>query len=198
MSEPKSRYLSRRNFLTRSAALASTLLVGRMAFAQSATKSSKFNDDLEMAISFELEQPSGGRYNRPYVAVWIENESGYPVRTVSLWMLTSAKGMRWVRDLRRWAQGEATRQAKDGGDLVATVSSPTRNAGKYTVVWDGKNDKKALVDQGDYYICVEEAREHGPYQLVRKKVTIGNSPAKQSLGSDGELKDVSIELRKRK
>ncbi|GGJ28747.1 DUF2271 domain-containing protein [Deinococcus roseus] len=197
MSDQKSRYLSRRSFLTRTGAFAATLMVGRLALAQGA-KTSKFNSDLEMAINFEIQQTSGGRYQRPYVAVWIENASGYPVRTVSLWIENSGKGLRYVRELRRWYQDETTRSGKDGGDLISTVSSSTRNAGKYTVVWDGKNDRKALVDQGEYYICVEESREHGPYQLVRKKVTVGDAALKETLGSDGELKDVSIELRKRK
>ncbi len=63
--------------------------------------------------------------------------------------------------------------------------------------WDGHNDRKVWVDRSDYYICVELAREHGPYPLVRQKVSLGRTAFKQTLGSDGEIEEVSVEYRKR-
>ena len=41
--------------------------------------------------------------------------------------------------------------------------------GAYKIVWDGNDDKKAPVVQGDYFVCIEAAREHGPYEIVREQ-----------------------------
>ena len=190
--------ISRRKFMALTAAFSLALAFGKLTgFAQAATKAVKWPSTMEMAVHFELVQASGGRYQRPYVAAYIEDASGKAVRTLSLWAQTGGKGRRHMPELRRWYRNEQDRQARDGGDLMSTVTSPTRNAGKYTVVWDGKNDKKALVDQGDYYICVEESREDGPYQLVRQKITVGSTPFTHKLGDNGELKGVGVEYRKR-
>ena len=88
----------------------------------------------------------------------------------------SARG---IPDLRRWYRGNA--------DLLDTVSSATRNPGTYAVAWDGKTDRGAAAPRGDYYVCIESAREHGPYSLVRGKVTLGASAFRKDLGTDGDI-----------
>ena len=45
-------------------------------------------------------------------------------------------------------------------------------------------------------MCVESARQNGPYSLVREKVTLGSALFKQKLGTNAELKDVAVEFRK--
>ena len=58
----------------------------------------------------------------------------------------------------------------------ATVAAIERGSpGVYNVVWDGRDEKKALVPLGDYYVCIEAAREHGPYELIRESVAIGKT-----------------------
>lgn len=40
---------------------------------------------MEFKVDFTIHDPgSGGRYRRPYVAVWIEDKDGFPVRTLVL------------------------------------------------------------------------------------------------------------------
>jgi len=146
-------------------------LGSRLSWTGAAASKPAWNSSMEFAISFTTFASTGGRYQRPYVAVWIEDASGTPVRTVSLWMLQSARGERYLDELRRWYN-----EAQSSGTLEGTLTGPTREAGRYTVVWDGRNDKKALVPQGDYYVCVESAREHGLYGLVRDKLTLGTAP----------------------
>ena len=97
----------------------------------------------------------------------------------------------YLDELRRWYGAVGSDPA-----LTPTSTGPTPNPGTYTVVWDGKNDKGALVEQGDYYVCVESARQNGPYSLVREKVTLGSALFKQKLGANAELKDVAVEFRK--
>ncbi|RYG68002.1 DUF2271 domain-containing protein, partial [bacterium] len=119
------------------------------------------------------------------------------VRTLSLWVQTDRRGPKWIPDLRRWWRDAQTPVQAQGGDLVATVSSATRNPGKYTVVWDGKTDKGAPVDQGEYTVFIEAAREHGTYQLVTQAVKIGNRPFRAKYAGNIELAEGLIEFRKR-
>jgi len=146
---------------------------------------------MELAVTFTTFASTGGRYQRPYVAVWIEDASGKPVRTVSLWMLNPPRGNRYLDELRRWFTAASSTPA-----LTGTTTSPTRQPGTYTVVWDGKDDQGKAVPQGAYTVNVESAREHGPYSLTSARVTLAATPLKQNLADNAELKDVKVEYRK--
>jgi hypothetical protein len=136
----------------------------------------------------------GGRVNNPYVAVWIENAESLPVRTISL-NYQIGRGDRWLNELQRWFRNEQTRVSKGGSSNIETISSATRVPGAYKVVWDGMDDAKKPVAQGDYFLCVESAREHGPYNLVREPITIGTQPFNKAIADKGELQKVTVELR---
>ncbi|MBS1719041.1 MAG: DUF2271 domain-containing protein [Armatimonadetes bacterium] len=161
-------------------------------------KGPSFDSRFELSIDLEIASQEGFRVHRPYVAVYIEDAQGRPVRTIGLWVQTSRRGPRWIPDLRRWFRGESSRKEADGGDLVQTVSSATREAGKYNLVWDGKNDKGKAVEQGEYTVYIEAAREHGTYQLISKTVKIGTKAFKEKLTGNIEIKEASLEFRKRK
>jgi hypothetical protein len=190
-----SRYLSRRSFLVKGSRAIAALGLGGMfsnrLLAQ--TDAALWPDTMELAIDFEIIAPNTGRYKRPYVAVWTEDASGLPLRTLALWVSKS----RWIPDLRRWYNDEQSRQSKDGGDLVSMVSSPTRLPGQYNLVWDGLNDAGEAVTLGEYYVCVETAREHGPYNLVREKITLADEPLTADFTGGEELGDVHVEYRVR-
>lgn len=145
----------------------------------------------ELSVSFTTSASSTGQYERPYVAVWIENASGMPVRTLGLWMLNTSRGVRYLSHLSRWVNA-----AQSAGTLAGTQTSPTRMAGSYTLVWDGRDDKKVLLPQGDYVLCIESARQEGPYSLLQEKISVGVVPFKKTLSPNGELTNVSAELRK--
>ena len=40
------------------------------------------------------------------------------------------------------------------------MTSPTRNPGRYTVVWDGRDDLGEFVSQGEYFVCLETIRRN--------------------------------------
>ncbi|MCX7621629.1 MAG: DUF2271 domain-containing protein [Acidimicrobiales bacterium] len=141
-----------------------------------------------LAIRFTYAVVGGGsRFNNPYVAVWIEDNDQHLVATVALWYLQGQKGSRWLPELRRWYQASSATRAQ-------TVSGPTRAPGTYSVTWDGTTADGSGVAQGAYAVCIEAAREHGPYSLIRQSVTIGNQSFKTDLPSNGELTDASIEF----
>ena len=151
---------------------------------------------MELAVSFEISRVEGGRYQRPYVAAWIEDKDGFPVRTLLLWLLQSEKGQRWIPDLRRWHRGDQMRRLTEDKDLVATVSGATRNPGKYNLLWDGKDDHGDVLKPGTYTFYLESAREHGTYQLVKHEFTVGGNSFAVVLKDNEELKGVTLEYRR--
>lgn len=147
-----------------------------------------------LSVSFELNRPNTTRYRRPYVAVWVEDADGFPVRTLVLW-LQEGRGTRWHRDLTRWYKQDQLRRLVDGTKLIGTVSAATRPPGKYKTVWDGKDDQGNFVPQGKYTLYVEAAREHGTHQLASESVTIGQQPQQGALKGNTEIKYVQFEYK---
>ena len=156
-----------------------------------AASGTAFPAGAELVVDFTFAAEAGGRVQNPYIAVWIENEAEELVQTVSLWM-KSGKGLKWLPDLKRWYSADQDRVDAGGTDMVDTISSATRVAGDYSVVWDGTDTTGAPVAQGVYHVCIEAAREHGPYELIREAVTIGTSAFSTELAPDGELTAASV------
>src|SRR4051812_15936659 len=101
----QSRYdaaMSRRTLLGRLAA-AGAGYIGLTAFARVGAadgRAPKWDDNFELAVDFEIAQQNGGRSHRPYVAVWVEDNAGRVVRTLLLWVNTTGRGPRYIRELR--------------------------------------------------------------------------------------------------
>lgn len=200
---------TRRRLLLHSAGLLGTLLPVRRLLAAPKTKpavskaktpaavAAAWDDKWQLEVQFEIAQPEGGRYHRPYIAVWLEDQDDIPVKTLCLWVQNSGRGPRWIPDLRRWFRGERVRQLADSGNLVDTLSSPTRMPGKYKLTWNGLDDQGRKVKQGKYTLCIEAAREHGTYQVMRKAITIGRQPFHADLGTNVEIKSASVDYRSR-
>jgi thiamine biosynthesis lipoprotein len=79
---------------------------------------------------------------------------------------------------------------------ISSTTSATRSAGKYTLKWDGKDDKGDLVKQGTYNIYIEVAREHGTYQLMSQAITV-NKLQHVDLGGNTEVSSASLDFRKK-
>ena len=159
-----------------------------------------WDKELELLVNFEINQPGGGRgrYRRPYVAVWVEDDDGRPVRTLSLWVSMGGSGpFQWLPDLKRWYQGDQDRRLIEKKEIFFTVARPTRPPGKYKVIWDGKDNDGKQLPGGDYTITVEAAREHGTYQSIRKQVTLAGKPFTEELKGNVEIKSATIEYRRK-
>jgi len=156
--------------------------------------------DFELIVNYEINRPPGvsGRYRRPYVAVWIEDKEGFPVRTLALWVSFGGAGpFQWLPDLKRWYKGDRDRKLLEKKEILFTVSRPTRQPGKYKVIWDGKDNNGKQLGGGDYTVCIEAAREHGTYQSIRTQVTLANKPFTEELKGNVEIKSASIEYRRK-
>ncbi len=142
-------------------------------------KDKLWNPKQELVISLELPRLEG-RSHRPFVAVWVEDANHKPVRQLALWY----NKPKWLRDLRTWyAQ-----------DIDATsVTSATRSSGSYTLSWDGKDDKGQYVKLGKYTICLEAAREHGTYQLIRQEMDFNGKPKQKTLTGNVEISSAALD-----
>ena len=147
----------------------------------------------ELAVNLEIAAVGGGRAKRPFVAVWIEDKDGYPLRTIALWY----HGDRWLPDLRAWNRADQMRQMSEGGQIAASISSATRSPGKYTLKWDGKDSQGRPVPAGKYTVAIEAAREHGTHQTVRREVDFAGEPQHVDLPANTELASVSLDLRRK-
>lgn len=137
-------------------------------------------EDFEVKIDLELPRPAGGRARRPYVAIWIENSDGKAVRTVTVW----GNSPRWINTMSGW-----WKIGKDNRDLVKAVSRATRSPGKYSVVWDGKDDAGKALPQGSYTIKIEVHREHGKDVTQSGKIDCLSETATLKLAENAETKE---------
>lgn len=153
--------------------------------------------DAGMELEITINRPEGSSrgYRRPYVAAWLTDKDGVPVRTLVLWVQKSQPGPRWIPDLRQWNREDRLRKLVDDRDLVDAVASPTRNAGEYKVTWDGKDDQGQVVPVGTYTLNVEAAREHGTYQIIKHKLELGKDEFEKSLDGNVEIKAVKVNYR---
>jgi hypothetical protein len=123
----------------------------------------KTEDPYEVSIDLELARFEG-RFHRPFVAVWVENKKKESVRTVAIWF----NKPRWLPELKRWfSKNQSISQDRSA---LGSISSATRSAGKYSLVWDGLDDSGKALPSGKYTLYIEAAREHGTYQLLKQEV----------------------------
>jgi len=136
-------------------------------------------------VEFSLSRPEGGRYRRPYVAVWLEDKDGFPVKTAALWLQTEQPGPRWHRDLTRWYRNDRMRKLAENTELIDAVSGPTRGPGDYSAYFDGTDNSGKPLPPGKYTLCIEAAREHGTYQLIKENLELSDKviPKKQLNGN---------------
>ncbi|MBZ5661987.1 MAG: DUF2271 domain-containing protein [Acidobacteriia bacterium] len=153
---------------------------------------STWDPKYQLTVTIELSQIEGTRVHRPYVAVWIEDEDHNPVRTIALWF---AK-YKYLHELRAWSRIESLRSVGEDTHVMNSVSSATRPPGKYTFVWDGKDDFGNLVKAGKYNVMIEAAREHGTYQLMHQEMDFNGSPRQFQLPGEVEIASATLDYHK--
>ncbi len=140
--------------------------------------SSAFPAGYQLEIAVTLPKIEGRRYERPYVAVWIENAAGQHLRSLTLW----GRERRWVHELTKWWR------AMDGDEgLVDTISRASRGPGEYRVTWDGRDALGLPVPNGTYTVAIEVAREHGGHTTSRAAIACAATPAAAAIPANGEL-----------
>jgi len=146
----------------------------------------------ELVVNLDINLQKENFVKRPYVAVWVEDADHAPVRTIGLWHERD----RYLPELKSWYL-KYRGQYETDKSFLGSVSSATRPAGKYTLKWDGKDDKGNYVKPGVYTIKIEAVREHGTYQLIRQPLDCNSTPQKIDLPANVEISSASLDYRKK-
>jgi hypothetical protein len=149
-------------------------------------------DHFELVVNLEINLQNETFVKRPYVAVWIEDADHAPVRTIALWHERD----RYLPELKSWYLKYQGQYTTDKG-FLGSSSAATRPAGKYTMKWDGKDDKGNTVKPGTYTVKVEVSREHGTYQLMRQQLDCNETPQKITIPGNIEISSVTLDYRKK-
>ena len=153
-------------------------------FVKADTPSEKWPDGNELAIAVTLIKPTTGRkITRPYVAVWIEDADGKAVKTLGVW----GHERKYLKDLSDW-----WKFAKDDDDLIKSSTKATRAPGKYTLVWDGTNDKGKALPPGTYSVHIEVHREHGNHIHQTGKIECGEEKVMVTLDATKETGEAEV------
>jgi FAD:protein FMN transferase len=159
-----------------------------------------WNKEFELIVNLEINHPEAekGRYRRPYVAIWVEDNEGKAVRTLALWVSMGGSGpFQWLPDLKHWYKSEEERKLAEKKDIFFAVARPTRLPGKYRMIWDGKDSHGKQLGGGEYTIFIDAAREHGTYQNIRQNVKLTDKPFREDLKGNVEIRSASIEYRRK-
>ncbi|WP_295673194.1 DUF2271 domain-containing protein [uncultured Mucilaginibacter sp.] len=150
-----------------------------------------WDPNYELAISLELATMEGMRVHRPFVAVWVVDADKKPVRQIALWY----NKPRWLNELPAWYAAFYDSYSA-GSASVSSTTSATRSPGKYTLKWDGRDDKGNLVKPGTYTINIESAREHAGYHLLTQDFN-PKKPQHIDLAGNAEVASASFDYRKK-
>ena len=121
--------------------------------------------NFQVSINLKFKAPAGGFAKRPYVAVWVEDANKKLVRTITVW----GADWKYLQEMTGW--WKAANSYSDA--FTRSVTRATRAPGNYVLVWDGLDDKKQPVPQGEYRIFMEMNREHGRHLTESAAVTCG-------------------------
>jgi thiamine biosynthesis lipoprotein len=135
----------------------------------------------EVDVDYEIPELTAGRYHPPFVAIWVTDQDGKLVRT--LFHLGNRPRRFLDSNYVWWRSFNADGQ---GPDKLVSVTRPSRLPGRYTAVWDGKDDAGNAVAQGHYVVNIEMTREHGGHSLQTIPLDIGKIPVSASAQGEGE------------
>lgn len=136
-------------------------------------------------ISFTLPNLKVAKYRKPYVAVWVADESGKILKN----LLILGQSEQWMSENRSWwrKQGRKTPYLLDG------FARPTRRPGQYDVIWDGRDDFGQQLPVGQYHLFVEVVREHGEHEKISFSFELGKE--KQTISKKGKKEIDSLTFR---
>lgn len=140
--------------------------------------------EVALTITLKTPPPGGkGGPKRPYVAVWVEDESAQRVRTVAVW----GNRRKYLPDLRTW-----WKVAQQDEAWAQSVTRATRPAGQHRIAWDGLDDQGKPVPAGTYTVFLEVNREHGTHATESGKIVCGKVAAKGTIAAATEFAAVEI------
>lgn len=119
----------------------------------------------QLVIDYQVPQLESERYHAPYLALWIAREDGSPVRQ----LLVLGERSRYLQDLPQWWR----RYGRDDLPAIQGIARPTRMPGRYSLAWDGRDDRGQALPPGPYRVQVEAARQGGGHEFLSVPINTG-------------------------
>jgi FAD:protein FMN transferase len=136
----------------------------------------------QLTVSLPLTR--GRSKERPYVAVWVENNSGELVRMLAFW---GNKSKYYANLSNAWGL------MRRNENRFRAVTRATRPPGRYELVWDGLDEQHKPVPMGTYRIVVETNQEHGTYAKQSGTINLSESPTNITLPATTNFDAVVVE-----
>jgi hypothetical protein len=140
----------------------------------------------DLTLNLEIPNLPVAEYHRPYVAVWVEDETQTIAADLAVWYQLRGDHTKWLPDLRQWWR-------RGGRDLKVPVdglTGATRPAGQHILKFDAKAAPLARLKPGKYELVVEAVREVGgrealriPFEWPIKATARGSAQGKTELGA---------------
>ena len=124
----------------------------------------------DLSVTVEIPELDVAEYHKPYVAVWIEDDSNKVVSNLAVWYdvdMRNAEGEKWLKDMRQWWRriGRTLEMPIDG------VTGATYGPGSYDLEFTMGKAPMSDLQPGDYRLRVEAAREVGGRELLNVPFT---------------------------
>lgn len=124
----------------------------------------------DLSVTVEIPELDVAEYHKPYVAVWIEDDSNKVVSNLAVWYdvdMRNAEGEKWLKDMRQWWRriGRTLEMPIDG------VTGATYGPGSYDLEFTMGKAPMSDLRPGDYRLRVEAAREVGGRELLNVPFT---------------------------
>ncbi|HTI66887.1 MAG TPA: DUF2271 domain-containing protein [Caulobacteraceae bacterium] len=132
-----------------------------------------------LTVDYVLPAFQKARVHPAYVAIWVTDDANRLVRAVTL----LGDKLDYIGENYIWWR----RYGRSRPQIVAAVSRPTKPAGKYSVVWDGKDDTGRPAGQGRYTLHLEAVREDGLHSYQSIPLTLGATPLQAAAPAGDEL-----------
>lgn len=151
----------------------------RVADAPAAAAGPAWPAGFQVRIDYQLPRFQEARVYSPYVAIWITDDANRLVRA----LVMLGDNLDYVGENYIWWR----RYGRSRPQLVDAVSKPTRRAGRYSAVWDGKDDAGRAVGQGKYTVHIEVTREHGLHSYQSIPLVLGAAPVQAGAPAEDEV-----------
>lgn len=142
--------------------------------------SSPLVDASTLDVEFELPSFDSADYNKPYVAIWLEQKPNN--KTLLLWHLKRKQEDKWLVDIRRW-----WRKLGRYGETPDAYTGATKGPGKYQQSFQLGDEFKA-----PFTFYIEVVREDGGRSLLKQKIGELSSQKQYILAADKEIGEVTI------
>jgi thiamine biosynthesis lipoprotein len=118
------------------------------------------------------------------VAIWVTDEGNRLVRALTM----LGDNLDYVGENYIWWR----RYGRSRPQLVSAITKPTRRPGRYSAVWDGRDDAGKPVPQGRYTLHIEAVRENGGHSYQSIPLDLGAAPLQAAAPAEDELGPAAV------